>query len=308
MLDADDLDLTPVPAPPTRRRARRRTIGVLVVLVLAVLALLSQGLLHSLNYFETVDQALSARAKLGTQTFRLEGVVKPHTIERTASGASFWITGGDSKEVFVDAHGSPPQLFQAEHTGRRRWTLHERDVGPLRRHADSREAHGGLHRRAPQARESPQRDGSMTLTWLGRAALYLCFIGAVGGIAEQALALRAHRPSRVAVVGGTRPRGNPRRHWRHGVRARDPQLRARLRRGEQRDVHAAALFDHRTVVGPRGLTDALGAPPERAHARRHPLLPARARQSGRRLGGHRAARDRRLLHVLDDGSGRPLHP
>lgn len=113
MLDADDLDLTPVPAPPTRRRARRRTIGVLVVLVLAVLALLSQGLLHSLNYFETVDQALSARAKLGTQTFRLEGVVKPHTIERTASGASFWITGGDSKEVFVDAHGSPPQLFQA---------------------------------------------------------------------------------------------------------------------------------------------------------------------------------------------------
>jgi cytochrome c-type biogenesis protein CcmE len=86
---------------------------VLVVLAAAVLALLSQGLLHSLNYFDTVDQAMKARASLGTSTLRLEGVVKPHTIDRTSSGASFWITGGHGEEVFVTAHGSPPQLFQA---------------------------------------------------------------------------------------------------------------------------------------------------------------------------------------------------
>lgn len=109
----DTFDLTPVAAPPTERRGRWRTIGVLVVLALAVLALLSQGLLHSLNYFETIDQAMSSRAKLGTDTFRLEGIVKPHTIDRTSRGASFWMTGGD-KKVFVDAHGSPPQLFQAD--------------------------------------------------------------------------------------------------------------------------------------------------------------------------------------------------
>jgi cytochrome c-type biogenesis protein CcmE len=109
----DTFDLTPVAAPPTKRRGRWRTIGVLVVLALAVLALLSQGLLHSLNYFETIDQAMSSRAKLGTETFRLEGVVKPHTIDRTSRGASFWMTGGD-KKVFVDAHGSPPQLFQSD--------------------------------------------------------------------------------------------------------------------------------------------------------------------------------------------------
>jgi len=111
---AEALDLAPVPAPPTRRRANRRTVGVLVVLVLAVLALLSQGLLHSLNYFETVDQALGSRATLGTQTFRIEGVVKPNSITRTSSGASFWLTGGPGKEVFVNAHGSPPELFQAD--------------------------------------------------------------------------------------------------------------------------------------------------------------------------------------------------
>ena len=110
-IDTPD-DLTPVSAPPTKRRGRWRTIGVLVVLAGAVLALLSQGLLHSLNYFETIDQAMSSRAKLGTETFRLEGVVKPHTIDRTANGASFWMTGG-GHEVFVQAHGSPPQLFQS---------------------------------------------------------------------------------------------------------------------------------------------------------------------------------------------------
>lgn len=115
MPDAEvPFDFTPVAAPPTKRRARGRTIGVLVVLALAVLALLSQGLLHSLNYFETIDQAMNARATLGTTTIRLEGVVKPHTIDRTSSGASFWLTGGAGQEVFVNAHGSPPQLFRAD--------------------------------------------------------------------------------------------------------------------------------------------------------------------------------------------------
>ena len=115
MLDADAAnDLSPVAAPTSKRRGRGRTIGVLVVLGLAVVALLSQGLLHSLNYFETIDQAMSARAKLGTSTIRLEGVVKPHTIDRTSNGASFWMTGGHGREVFVNAHGSPPQLFRAD--------------------------------------------------------------------------------------------------------------------------------------------------------------------------------------------------
>jgi len=47
----------------------------------------------------------------------------------------------------------------------------------------------------------------MTLTWLGRAALYVCFLGGVGGVVEQLLALRHHRASRarwwalVAFVG-----------------------------------------------------------------------------------------------------------
>ncbi len=107
------LDLTPVAAPRASGRSRRRTVGVLAVLALAVLALISQGLLHSLNYFDTVDQVLASRATVGTSVVRLEGVVKPHTILRTASGASFWLTGSGTNEVFVVERGTPPQLFQA---------------------------------------------------------------------------------------------------------------------------------------------------------------------------------------------------
>ena len=105
--------LTPVPAPPTRSNSRRRSLAVLAVLAVAVLALLSQGLLHSLNYFDTVDQVLASRAKIATTTIRLEGMVKPHTIVRTSTGASFWLTGSGSNQVFVESSGTPPQLFQA---------------------------------------------------------------------------------------------------------------------------------------------------------------------------------------------------
>jgi cytochrome c-type biogenesis protein CcmE len=112
-LTETNLDLTPIAPPTTKSSSRRRTIGVLVVLVVAIVALLSQGLLHSLNYFDTVDQVLASRAKIGTTTIRLEGVVKPDTITRTARGASFWMIGTGSREVHVISRGTPPQLFQA---------------------------------------------------------------------------------------------------------------------------------------------------------------------------------------------------
>jgi cytochrome c-type biogenesis protein CcmE len=107
------LDLTPVAPPPSTRSSRRRSIGVIVVIAAAIVALLSQGLLRSLNYFDTVDQVLASRAKIGMMTIRLEGLVKPHTIVRTSSGASFWLTGSGTHEVYVKSKGTPPQLFQA---------------------------------------------------------------------------------------------------------------------------------------------------------------------------------------------------
>ena len=93
--------LTPVEPPASRSRSSRRSLGVMAVLVIVVIALLSQGLLKSLNYFETVDQALGQRATVGTKVIRLEGVVEPGTITRTNSGAAFTAVIGPLVEVPV---------------------------------------------------------------------------------------------------------------------------------------------------------------------------------------------------------------
>jgi cytochrome c-type biogenesis protein CcmE len=69
--------------------------------------------LHSLNYFETIDQAMSARAKFGTRDDSPRGRGEAHSIDRTSSGASFWMTGGHGERSSWSAHGTPPQLFQA---------------------------------------------------------------------------------------------------------------------------------------------------------------------------------------------------
>ncbi len=109
---ADALDLSPLEPPVVKSRSRWRTIGVLAVLAVAIVVLLSQGILHSLNYFETVDQAMAQRASLGTKVIRLEGVVQKGSIERSANGAKFTLDGSKHRVVYVAANGSPPQLFQ----------------------------------------------------------------------------------------------------------------------------------------------------------------------------------------------------
>ena len=106
-------ELSPVAPPPSKNRSRRRSVLVLAVLALAILALLSQGLLHSLNYFETVSEVFAHRASIATEVIRLEGVVEPGSINRSSNGATFVLTGAKGQRVYVDAHGSPPQLFQA---------------------------------------------------------------------------------------------------------------------------------------------------------------------------------------------------
>lgn len=111
LADAPDA-LAPV-APPARPRRRRRVVGAIGVLVACAVALVGLGLARNLNYFETVDQALAHRAGLGTSSLRLEGVVAAHSVERTATGAAFTLTGADGRTVAVRCAGTPPQLFRA---------------------------------------------------------------------------------------------------------------------------------------------------------------------------------------------------
>ena len=83
------------------------------MLVGAFVFLLVEGLGGSLNYFETVDQAVAQKAMLGTRTFRLEGVVVPGTVHRH-NGSVRFVAAGTHDRVAVVNHGNPPQLFQPD--------------------------------------------------------------------------------------------------------------------------------------------------------------------------------------------------
>lgn len=97
---------------PRARRQRRRLLVVGLVLVAALVFLLFEGLGNSLDYYQTVDQALGDKASLGTSQVRLEGLVVPGSIHRSATGADFSLSGS-AGAVAVRNQGTPPQLFQA---------------------------------------------------------------------------------------------------------------------------------------------------------------------------------------------------
>jgi cytochrome c-type biogenesis protein CcmE len=110
-----DTDLPPLPARPGGAGGphRLRYVVVGAVLVGALAFLLAKGLGGSLDYFETVDQAVAHQAQLGGRTFRLEGLVVPGSIVTTASGVDF-VAAGSRYRVPVHDTGSPPQLFQPD--------------------------------------------------------------------------------------------------------------------------------------------------------------------------------------------------
>lgn len=94
-----------------QKKRRRRLIVAGIILVGAFAFLLFQGLTNSLNYFETVNQAVAQRATLGSTTFRLEGDVVPGTIHQTSVGVDFTVESSGVREAVVET-GQPPQLFQ----------------------------------------------------------------------------------------------------------------------------------------------------------------------------------------------------
>jgi cytochrome c-type biogenesis protein CcmE len=67
----------------------RRLWVVGAIIVAAIGFLLAKGLGSSINYFETVNQAVALRPSLGTSTFRMEGVVVPGTVHQTSRGTDF---------------------------------------------------------------------------------------------------------------------------------------------------------------------------------------------------------------------------
>jgi cytochrome c-type biogenesis protein CcmE len=99
------------PLSPAERRQRRRLIVVGAILVGAFVFLIVKGLGSSLDYFETVDQAVQSKAMLGTKTFRLEGLVVPGTVHRRNGDVDF-VAAGAKDRIDVVNSSNPPQLFQ----------------------------------------------------------------------------------------------------------------------------------------------------------------------------------------------------
>lgn len=96
--------------PRARRRLRYWIVGA--VILGAIGFLLYQGLSNSIQYFLTANQAVAQRARLGSQTFRLEGTVVAGTVHRVPGGVDFRVVSGATKVAVTD-RGSPPELFRA---------------------------------------------------------------------------------------------------------------------------------------------------------------------------------------------------
>lgn len=93
------------------RRPRLRFWIVGAVILGAIAFLLYQGLSNSIEYFLTANQAVAERARLGSQTFRLEGTVVPGTERQVPGGVDFSVESHRVK-VGVTERGNPPQLFR----------------------------------------------------------------------------------------------------------------------------------------------------------------------------------------------------
>jgi cytochrome c-type biogenesis protein CcmE len=100
-------------APPRRRvllGSRRRQIGAGVIIAGALAFLLVEGLNNATIYFKTADQAVAARASLGSRQFRIEGTVEPD-VRQVGTTTAFSIIANGVTVAVVDT-GQPPQLFK----------------------------------------------------------------------------------------------------------------------------------------------------------------------------------------------------
>lgn len=108
-------DVQDAVAPPRVARrpllgSRRRQVVAGAVIAGAIAFLLVQGLDNATEYYQTVPQAVSHRAQLGSRQFRIMGTVGP-VISHTADGITFTITYDRVSTGVVDT-SQPSQLFR----------------------------------------------------------------------------------------------------------------------------------------------------------------------------------------------------
>jgi cytochrome c-type biogenesis protein CcmE len=112
--DADFGPLGPVGAAGVKPRrglgSRRRQIVAFGIIAAALGVLVFRGLGNATVYFKTADEAVAARAKLGSQRFRIEGTVQPGVVQVGQNVA--FVIANNGVNVNVVHSGGAPQLFK----------------------------------------------------------------------------------------------------------------------------------------------------------------------------------------------------
>ena len=103
------------PAPAVRHRrallgSRRRQVVAAAVIAGAVAFLVGQGLGNATQYYKTVPQAVTDRASLGTNQFRIMGTVD-NDVRQVSGQTVFSISYAGVSAPVVDKK-EPPQLFK----------------------------------------------------------------------------------------------------------------------------------------------------------------------------------------------------
>lgn len=93
----------------------RRWVGVAVVVAVLVLGgfIVSQALGDAALFFRHADEAVAQRAELGTDDFRMHGLVVAGSVEEDpAMGVVRFEVSWNGVSVPVEHHGDPPELFR----------------------------------------------------------------------------------------------------------------------------------------------------------------------------------------------------
>ena len=112
--EAGPLDLTPRASRPQRPARKPLSVIVLLAAVAAVVFVLLRTLGDASLFFYEVDEAVAARADLGTERFRVVGTPQPGLVETQLDGHAAVVFTLCVADVLADvAHlGDPAELFQ----------------------------------------------------------------------------------------------------------------------------------------------------------------------------------------------------
>jgi cytochrome c-type biogenesis protein CcmE len=100
----------------TKNKQRLALVIALGVAALVVVLISTSGIEKNLVYYLDADELLSRGARAQGATVRLGGLVQEHSLKwepeqlRLTFSVSNHLTG--SPNIFVTAHGAPPQMFQ----------------------------------------------------------------------------------------------------------------------------------------------------------------------------------------------------